>query len=302
MRFLLEYGEQSGDPKAWRLVRQSLDALLDSPMRDPLTGGFAVFSHTPDWTVPAAELDGLDQAGLLLVLLAAAERDAGRYEPAARALLEHIATYFFEADTGRFHGRLLRLPNGNWWRDPAVYADRNALLASASARAALQLADEGAASMARSAAAFLVEHCVAADGGVYYYILDGQPALTGLLEAQALVGQALADVAELDGDTLLASSINRILGYAEAHLFDEENGAFLDRVGQEGQRGSLLPFADGTTAAGNPLVAELYARLDRVDRAAAVLGGKRLKVPASRAHCTGARAVLLCKKAKRTAL
>ena len=300
LRFLLEYGRQSGEVGAWRMVQKSLDALLASPLKDPGSGGFALYSHTPDWATPAAELDAFDQAGLLLVLLEATQRDAQRYQEATKRLLDHVESHFFVADKGYFRGRLVRSAAGTWWGDPAVYADRNARLVSASVRAAQQLGDKRAARMARAAAAFLAQHCVGADGAVYHYYLDGRGGAPGLLEDQALVAQALVDVAGLGEDTLYADTINSIVAYTEDRLFDKKGGAFIDGTPQRWE--PLVPFADGARPAGNPLVAELYIRLEQVGRAAAVLAGPRLKMRPSRAHSTGARAVLLCKKAKRTAL
>ena len=307
LRFLLEYYEQSGDEGALKMVTRSLDALLDSPMYDRKEGGFCAFSHSPDWRTPALEKDALDQAGLMLVLLQAAGHGAGdEYAIASEGLVSYIATQLFDAQRGSFSGRQVAVQSAAaapvWWTDPVVYADRNALLVSACVAAAVHLQDERAERMARSAGDFILRHCVDAAGGVYHICDGGARGVSGLLEDQALVGAALLDLYELSGEQRFREWARRTAKFMEEHTFDAVQQAFFDRSERAEIEGLLRrrwwPYTDGLLPAGNALAAQLYVRLGALDRAVALLAGKRLGQAPGRSHSTLARTVLLCEKMK----
>ena len=279
LRFLLEHYIESQDRTSLHIVQKSLDALLDSPMRDSRGGGFFAYSHTPDWQTPAQEKDVIDQAGLVQVLLQAAQYDNPDYARAARDLIAQIVNQFFDPRHGAFRGRMVGMESGGWWTDPAIYADRNALLISAFARAVRSLGDERAALMARSAMKFLMEHCIDAEGAVNYLCTDEKRETAGLLEGQVLVSLALLDLHELSGEEEFRDRARQTIGYMEKHLFDPETEAFFDRpesaelVGLA--RNKLTPYDNGMLTAGNVLAAELYTRLNDHARAGALLRGNR---------------------------
>ena len=305
LRFLLEYYEQSGDEGALKMVTRSLEALLHSPMHDRKEGGFHAFSHSSDWRTPALEKDALDQAGLMLVLLQAAGHGRGdEYAVAAEGLVGYIATQLFDEQRGSFSGRQVAVQSAAaapvWWTDPVAYADRNALLVSACVAAAVHLQDERAERMARAGGDFLLRHCVDAAGGVYHVCAGGVREVSGLLEDQALVGAALLDLYELSGEQRFREWALKAVKFMEEHTFDTAQGAFFDRS----ERAEIevqphrrwWPYKDGLLPAGNALAAEIYVRLGALDRALALLAGKRLGRAPGRPHSALARTVLLCEK------
>ena len=92
----------------------------------------------------------------------------------------------------------------------------------------------------------------------------------------------------------------------EEHNFDPERQAFFDHPDSaeiEGLVSPLLfPYVDGMLPAGNALAAELYVQLGGLDRAGALLAGKRLTKAPGRASSSYARAILLCDRIRSASL
>ena len=306
LRFLLEHYIESQNTTSLQMVQKSLDALLNSPMRDSLGGGFFAYSHTPDWQTPVMEKDVIDQAGLFLVLLQAAEHDKPEYEHAARDLIAQIAAQFFEPERGVFRGRQIGVESGRWWTDPVVYTDRNALLISTFTAAARQLQDHRAALMAESAMKFLLEHCIGPEGAVYHHCTEEKVETAGLLEGQVLVSLALLDLYELSGDEEFREQARLTIGFMEKHLFDPETQAFFDRPSSADLEGvashKITPYSNGMPTAGNVLAAELYTRLNHLPQAGALLRGNRLGEVSGLSVSSYARVVLRYGRACRASL
>ena len=306
LRFLLEHYIESRNTTSLKMVQNSLDALLNSPMRDTLEGGFFAYSHTPDWKTPAQEKDILDQAGLFQVLLQAAEHDKPEYALAARDLVAHIETQFFDPQQGVFRGRKVGVESGSWWTDPAIYAVRNALLIRAFSAAGRHLQDTRAALMAKSAMKYLLEHCIGPEGEVYYNCTDKRKESGGLLEGQALVSLALLDLYELSGEKKLWDGARQTIGFMEKYLFDSETEAFFDRPASAELEGvanyKLTPYSNHFLPAGNVLAAELYMRLDDLARAGSLLRGNRLGKVSELSASSYARVVLRYGRACRNSL
>ena len=310
LRFLLEYYTERREEEAWEMLRESLDALLDSSLRDPVEGGFFAYSHTPDWQTPALEKDALDQAGLVLVLLGAAEVGGAGYAAAARDLITYIEQHLFDAARGVFRGRQVGVRSGsgtvNWWTDPVVYAARNAVLIRACAAAATRLQDERAARMARAATRFLSENCIDAGGVVDHVCGGAERSVAGLLEDQVLVSAALLDFFDRSGEERFRKQARETIHFMEEHLFDPARQAFFDRPVKMATEGvawrRLFPYCDRMLPAGNVLAAELYARRGDLVRAGVLLGGRRLAEAPGRASSSHARAILRCERLRRMSL
>ena len=194
--------------------------------------------------------------------------------------------------------------NGRWWTDPAIYADRNALLIRALTAAARDLRDAEAGAMAVRAMDFLLAHCVDERGAVYHYYLDGLGAVPGLLEDQIMVAAALLDLSDLRGEARFAQGALAVMRFAEEALFDSTARAFRDRPRaaefENIASQPIIPYRDGALSAGNILAAELYMDLNDLDRVATLLGGKRLRSGPGRAYSSYARALLRYTKMRRT--
>ncbi len=303
LRFLLVYAHYSGSSEAFQLVRQSLNALLGSPMVD--AGGLELLSYTPDWRTPMRQKDAIDQAGFLHLLLEVEGEDQERYRTAARELLNYIEKHLYNSSLGAFQGRQVYIDKQGWWTDPQLYADRNALLISALVKAALVLEDRHAADLARTATAFLMQNGIDVTGAVLHTYGDGQIAATGLLMDQILVGHALLDMHKLDDSLILENQARKVIDYMEKTLFDPERMAFymgppLMPLWANAKR--RFSYRDNLLPAANPAAAELLLRLKKSDRASAILTGKRLTYRLSRAYASYARVMLHFNQARQASL
>ena len=288
LHFLLEFagrpgGSDSGlGEQARSMVQRTLDALLGSPTWDEEAGGVFVYSLTSDWLTPEFEKDGADQAALLSLLVRAAQSDVGQgYKERARQLLKYIGEQLYDEERGVYLSRQVRLSVDRWWTDPAVYADRNGLLISASLKAAAFLDDEQAARQALAAARFLMEHSLTEDGKVFHCLHNGMKLAPGLLADQAIVALALLEAYEWSGKPEFSRGADLARRWMEEHLLDPESGSFFDGPTPEAaawlEWPRLTPYEDGTGAAGNTLAAELYFRLGEAGRTADLLESVRLK-------------------------
>ena len=287
LRFLLEFAERPGGSdrgrgeQAWSMVRRTLDVLTGSPTWDEGAGGIFVYSLTRDWLTPEFEKDGADQAALLSLLVRAAQGNPGHgYRERVRQLLEYIGEQLFDEQRGVYLSRQVRLSADRWWTDPAVYADRNGLLITASLEAAALLDDEQAALQALSAARFLMKHSISEDGTVFHCLHKGVKLAPGLLADQAIVALALLAAHEWSGEPEFSRSAHRARRWMEKHLLDPATGTFFDgptpEVAAWLQWPRLTPYEDGLGAAGNTLAAELYLRLGEAGRTADLLEGAPL--------------------------
>jgi uncharacterized protein YyaL (SSP411 family) len=301
LEFLLDYAGNEAEAAAGRMVYQTLDHLLASPM--VAGGGIAAFSHTPDWRTPAADFDAADQAGILRVLLTAANGDV-RYEADARALVAYIGRHLYRSGDGYFLGRRVgyRSAAGEqaWWTDPVPYADRNAVLISACLAAAAQLRDNAAWEMALTAGAYLLDHCVDDQGSVRHTCTKAGGTLSGLLADQMLATEALLDLFEASGDNRYRDAAVRTMTYTEKNHYDLEQRMFVESRPNPGA-GMIPPsdYRDGLSPAGNGLAAALYVRAGDLDRAAVLLDGPRLRTAPTRSHATAARALIRLRRAER---
>ncbi|MEE3260131.1 MAG: DUF255 domain-containing protein [Candidatus Latescibacterota bacterium] len=289
LRFLLAYAETRGVARARQMARQSLDAILDSPLGDG--GGFRAYSHTPNWRAPARERDALDQAAMLHLLLEARQP---RYTEAAQVLFDFVERDLYDASAGAFRGRQVGT-GASWWTDPTLYADRQAALivaclalAEALGGASHGAAAQRAAQVALNAGDALIARCIDADGGVWHSCAADGGAVTGLLVDQAAVALALWELREWSGAAHFAAAVGRVAHFMERQLGGRS--AFYNRVAA----GSLLPrffsHRDDGRPAGNALVLEFYGRRGDAERLAALAGGPRLAP--DRAYGSWARAVL----------
>ncbi|NKB68747.1 MAG: DUF255 domain-containing protein [Candidatus Latescibacteria bacterium] len=296
LRFLLAYHARYPDRGAWKMARRSLDALLASPMLDTEAGGISAFSFTPDWRAPVREKEGADQAGLTMALLAAVPYGGEAYGQAARALMDYAAEDLFDDELGVFKGRQLQRPDGTWWTDPAVYADRNALLIRACLRQAAHSRTPGPIRLARQAAAFVIEQGLDHRGAVYHYWRDGTGFIPGLLEDQVLTAAALLDLYDLSGEDRFREKAAAIMGFMEKNLLETSLPAFFDRPPIYGLESHLerpyFPYRSGPLPAANPVAAQLYLRLGQIQRAGRILGAGPLDGNPGRASSTHARMLL----------
>jgi uncharacterized protein YyaL (SSP411 family) len=281
LRFMLAYAEVRGDEQARQMVLRSLDAILNSPLY--AGGAFYAYSSTPDWKVPVGEIDGLDQAAMLHLLL---QTGRPRDLVAARDLLNFVEREFFVAAEAMFRGR--RIDSDARWADATFYADRQAALLHACLAASEVLADDRALSLALRAGDALVARCIDDRGGVRHVCGKRDGGVTGLLVDQAWAALALWELGAASGEARFVAAADRVARYMEQQLGG--GGAFYNRVEPEGVLPRFFLHRDDGRPAGNALALEYYTRRGQVERSSSLIGVLHL-VP-DRAYGSWARAVL----------
>ena len=295
LRFLLAYGEAKDEERAMQMALTSLDAVLDSPLSDG--GGFLAYSYAPNWRAPAGEMDGLDQAAMLHLLLEAGQP---RYTVAARALLDFVEREFFDPIEGVFWGRQVALPpyedeapgrrdsSRGWWTDPTLYADRQAALIRACLAAATVLEDDRAARLATRAGDALIARCIDDRGGVRHVCGVGEEDISGLLVDQALVALALRDLLEWSGEARFGIAAKRVVRFMEQELGGRT--AFYNRA--VGPLPRFFAHCDDDRPAGNALALEFYGEQGDAAQSARLMEGLHLVTEPDRAYSSWARGVL----------
>jgi uncharacterized protein YyaL (SSP411 family) len=281
LRFLLAYADEHDEQSARRMALHSLDAILDSPLY--AKGAFYAYSATPDWNAPVREIDALDQAAMLHLLLEAGQP---RYLGAARELLGFIEGEFFAVDEGFFRGR--RIDAEQQWTDPTFYADRQAALIRACLAASTVLEDDRAKRLALQAGDALLAHCIDDNGGVRHVCGAQHTDVSGLLVDQALAALALWELGQVSGEVRFADAVDRVARYMEDRLGGPV--AFYNRAEPVGPLPRFFSHRDTGRPAGNALALSFYGRRGDIERSSTLAGGLRI-VP-DRAYGSWARAVL----------
>lgn len=270
LRFLWQRAADVGDASPRRAVEHSVAAFLGSPLRDDNGGGFALYAHTPDWSQPAAERDGLYQAEAVQLLL-----DVGEYD-AVLSWLDYVDRQLRDRSTGALYGRQVQRRDGRWWTDANSYVDRMAALALALVRVAEERNVDMAADTAGEAVRYVVDYCIDDRGAVRH--MCAAPGPQGLLVDQAMVALMLQAWTRRSGDALAARAMERVVRFAEEHLYSPEHGLFA--AGADWPVDGDFSAADDGYPVGNALMAEWYytrgdrARADQLVDAARFLDGE----------------------------
>jgi uncharacterized protein len=206
-------------PDAAAAASRSLAAMVASPLRDDVDGGFFRYATRRDWTVPHYERMLTDNAGLIEAAL-----DAG--EPEVARGIAGFLTDVLQRESGGFAAAQdseswidgARSEGGYYARDAAQRAELeppaidgkvvtgwNGLAISALARAGLRLGDERLVEAARWAAEAVLETNVDARGRLVRASLDEVASrAAATLEDYGLLAEGLAALAAATGEAAYA--------------------------------------------------------------------------------------------------
>ena len=240
----------------WRFAAErTLDAMWDGGLRDRASGGFFRYAATRDWQDPHVETL-LETNAALLELYAEASVVLGR--PVDRDRTNAIA---------RFITGTLRDPAGGYYgsdADRVLYADVNAIAASALLKAAAVLEDPDLARDALASFERVLLACYKPGDGVAHYA-DAAAPVRGLLRDQVAAIGALLDAHELTGGEPYQMMAEEFGHFIARDLWDADAGGFFDRAARGDDIGLLrtrrTPFVQNAEAA------IVLARLHRVSHA-----------------------------------
>ena len=254
LHLALSLFRDTGDAR-WRvIVERTLDAMADEGLWDPAGGGFYRYATTRDWQLPHVE-KLLETNAALLNVYAQAALVLGR--PIDRDRTAAIAAFItgpLRAEGGGYHGSDA---------DAVLYADGNALAASALLSAAAVLGESALAREALAGFERVVLACYRPGLGMAHYF-DGAARLRGLLADQAATVTALLDAhdaSDLEPYQMMAEEIGHFM---VREMWDAREGGFFDRSGEQDDVGLLRRRRKPLVA--NAEAARALARLQRVSR------------------------------------
>jgi hypothetical protein len=262
------------DDRMREVVTLTLDRMQESPLHDPVAGGFFRFSRTPDWHTPNHE-KLLDQNALILRAYLEAYQVFGHaaYRTTAEGIVDWMTTTMRDAHTGAFAGSqdgdadyFVADRNERSRREPpaldrTVFCHGNALAVSGLLKAAAVLQRPEWRQLAMGTLQFLLDNLF--DRQDVYHYWDGTYHLPGLLGDQAHLIRALIDASQNTGDADLLLPAEAIAERAIAR-HRAQKGGFYDILHDPGQQGSMR--RRNRSILDNATMAESLVRLSYLSR------------------------------------
>lgn len=274
--FALIRWSQTGDAEMLQLVVRTLRGMQEGQIHDPLEGGFYRYATRADWSAPHHEkvLDG--NAQLLHNYLEAWQvLGDDTFLRTARGTLQFLENLLYDPQTRAFRGsqdadpvyanlRTLeeRRARGTPRCDETVFANQNAIAASALFKAAAVLGEPRHAELAHGVLDFLLAELHDPARGMYHYY-DGGYHLPGLLGDQAYVLRALCDAVQHSGRNAYLEPARQIADVAIEQLASP-GGGFFDTAYDPSARGGLK--RRNRSILENSVMAESLLRLAALSR------------------------------------
>lgn len=249
--FALIRWSQTGDAEMLQLVVRTLRGMQEGQIHDTVEGGFYRYATRADWSAPHHEkvLDGNAQR-LHLYLEAWQILGDDSFLRTARGVLAFLENTLFDPETRAFRGsqdadpayanlRTIeeRRARGAPKRDATIFANQNAMAASALFKAASVLSEPRHAERAEGVLDFLLQELFDPARGMYHY-WDGGYHLPGLLGDQAYVLRALCDAVQHSGRNAYLEPARKIADAAIEQLASP-GGGFFDTAYDPSARGGL---------------------------------------------------------------
>ena len=264
VRLALELYRETGARQFHDIAVTSLDGMGWGPLYDEEHGGFFRYSHDADWGTPHREKLLDVNASLLLLYVEALETlGLARYGERAEDILRYVQTWLADQVDGGWaasqRDAVASEPAapGESRSDAAVdrtlFADWNALMASAALRAGRVLDDRSLSEFAIRSLERVVLLCYKPGAGVAHYF-DGVVGVRGLLDDQVAMALAHLDAFEATGNTVYEMMAEELALYATRTMWDGEGDGLLDRVADPRRdvgmlRQAVKPFAANCQAA-----------------------------------------------------
>ncbi len=250
--FALIRWSETGDEAMRKLVLRTLRNMQQGEVHDRVEGGFYRYATAPDWSGPHHEKTLDSNAARAFAYLEAHQALGDEsFATTARGVLDWMMSRLFDEDKRAFRGSQdadaayahlatlgARRERGAPACDPTIFANSNALAASALFKAGVVLRDSRWTETASACLEFVLEELFDARLGVHHY-WDGAPRLAGLLNDQALVLRALIDAAQYTGESRWLEPARTIANLTVQNLRGP-NGAFFDSRIDAGARAGGL--------------------------------------------------------------
>ena len=297
LRLALSLWQAAPDARHEAIVVRSLDAMGWGGIYDEVHGGFFRSAARRDWSAPhTAKLLETNASLLRLYLDAGAALGNARFTERAADILRYVQTWLADPVDGGWassqHAEDAGAQDAPRPSAPPVsvrlYADSNAVMASAALHAAGIFGDDGLRDFALKSLERVLLECYKPGSGVAHYH-DGHHGVRGLLSDQVAMAAACLDAFAVTENIVYEMMAEELMHFAVRTMWNEHQGGFYDRaecpedeaVGL--MRTRLTPFVGNCEAAqvltrlaatsGNPVFSErATAALDAVGSLAAAHG------------------------------
>jgi len=278
VRLLLEQAAVRRDGKLLEMARKTLDGMLG--LYDQVHGGLYRYAVNRQWSQPHYEKRADVNAGAIenYVQLYQATGEDKCLEVVA-GIIGYLGERLFQeeegcfgasqdADVGSHDPTVQYVPGeayfkldaegrGNYpepYIDRTMYADANAMLASALLRAYAVTAEGKWAALGRQALDNTWAALHRPGGGVYHYLDADGPKVYGLLADQALMLRALLDAYEILGELEYLERAREVVAFMQESLADGDRGGYYDQPAEGADRYGALaqrtkPLTDNAVAA-----------------------------------------------------
>jgi hypothetical protein len=234
--FLFARHQATKDPQYLDHVCLTLDRMRESPMRDPVAGGYFRTCSGRDWSRPHREKLLTEQAGILANCVRALRiTQLPVYAHMAEELIAYLNANLFDTATGAFYGceDFLRKENSEASSneeffsilDGCIYIDANAQIIVAYLEAAVTLPEPRCRARALHALEFLWERCRTRNGAMAHYF-DGAAHVDGLLDDQVHVGNALLKAYSITQNTQYLERAMTLAEFILARLKNPQGGYY----------------------------------------------------------------------------
>ena len=251
LRFVAHLYRTTGEEFYGAMLRKSLDCLAESPLFDPVDGGFFRYSSTPDWSEPQREKLLEDNAQVARVFLdASIIVEEPRYRDVAESTFDYLAGNLYDPESGGFRGS--EGANSHYFElddvarsqtvrppmDSSSYSGPGALAAAALLDASWKL---GRPDLSRIGLDVLDRVDGMAETGPFSHVYTG----TGPGDSPALLvdwAGLLLGLMQAHASTAEARYLDRGIEVATVMVdryFDEEGGGFFDIEADETSVGHL---------------------------------------------------------------
>jgi uncharacterized protein len=241
---------RSADARLETIVTTTLDAMGWGALYDEADGGFFRYAATRDWRQPHREKTLEVNAQLLRAYAEAADVFAiARFGERAADVVRYVQGFLADPLDGGWYGSQ-RAGDGV---DTTLYADANAITASAMLRASALFDDASLRDVAIASLERVLLACYRPGHGVAHYF-DGAPHVRGLLGDQITMAAAQLDAFDATGNVVYEMMAEELAHYAVREMWDTEGGGFFDRATAEDSEVGLMrvrlkPFVANCEAA-----------------------------------------------------
>ena len=231
----------TANPDLARVVTETLDAVAERGLWDPVEGGFFRYCERRDWSAPHVEKVLTVNARLLELYLSASRLlDRPDYADRAAAIVRFVHETFADRDGGFFASQradpaYVTLSSLDARRastvppiDRSVYTDATAVMASAYVLGGSVLEDRSLVEFAATSIDRVVMETYERGGGVGHHV-TGTPVARGLLTDHVTVSAALLDLYEATGQDVYLDMPQELMAYCDQSMWDEAGG-FTDRT------------------------------------------------------------------------